>query len=159
VGTISVKVQTDRIRLDEILLAPVNPRHGAQILFTGRVRNLNLGKAVRAVSYDAFEPLAEKILSSICTDVQKKAGELLDIVVIHRIGHLEIGEVSVAVYVGAPHRDEAYRASREILEQLKARAPIWKKEHYEDGDSEWLQGHALCGHTPSLEGDHSHGSV
>jgi molybdopterin synthase catalytic subunit len=152
-GLSSVKVVGEPILLDRLFLSPPDSRHGAQILFTGRVRNRNLGKEVVAVTYDAFEPLAVKTLTAIVSVVQDKAEEKLDIAVFHRVGRLEIGEVSVAVLVSAPHRDEAYRASREIIEQLKARAPIWKKEHYVDGESVWLQGHALCGHSSVIEGE------
>ena len=99
-----------------------------------------------AVSYDAFVPLAEQILKEIADEACKQWGEDLRIFIQHRTGRLEPGEVSVAIGVSSMHRNESYLASRYIIEQIKVRAPIWKKEHYENGETEWLKGHALCQH-------------
>lgn len=120
--------------------------HGGQIFFFGAVRELNLGRKVIAVAYDAFVPLAEKVLQEICSEAQSRWGKDLQILVIHRTGRLTVGEISVAIGVTSRHRDEAYQASRYVIEELKVRAPIWKKEFYESGETEWLKGHALCGH-------------
>lgn len=114
---------------------------GAEVLFFGVVRNSNDGRSVTAVSYDAFKPLAESVFSEICAEVLVKWGQSLRVALFHRIGRLVVGEISVAIAVGSPHRAEAYDASRYVIEQIKIRAPIWKKEHYADGDSEWLKGH------------------
>jgi molybdopterin synthase catalytic subunit len=116
---------------------------GAQVLFLGKVRATNAGKRVLAVSYDAFGPLAERTLGEICREAEAKCPGLTARVW-HRIGRLEVGEISVAIVVSSPHRREAYEASRSMIDEIKHRAPIWKKEHYEDGETEWLQGHALC---------------
>jgi molybdopterin synthase catalytic subunit len=143
--SVVIHLGPEPIRLEKILTAAPHPAHGAQILFTGTVRDHHLGRQVLAVSYDAFEPLAKKVLLEIAEDVRRTVGEEIRIDVYHRTGRLEVGEVSVAIAVSSPHRAEAYRASREIIEKLKVRVPIWKKEHYIDGESAWLQGHALCG--------------
>lgn len=124
----------------------VDSGHGASIHFTGAVRDHNHGKKVLAVSYDAYLPLARKELTSICSEAIAKWGETLRIAVTHRIGRLEVGDVSIVITVSAAHRDEAYLASRYIIEEIKVRVPIWKKEHYEQGETQWLRGHALCGH-------------
>ncbi len=122
--------------------------HGAQTFFLGVVRDHNFGKRVVAVSYDAFAPLAEKTLRDICLEARGKWGAGLRFAVVHRTGRLGVGEASVAVAVGSPHRAESYEASRYVIEELKVRVPIWKKEHYENGETEWLRGHALCrGHS------------
>ncbi|MEY4615440.1 MAG: hypothetical protein RJB66_400 [Pseudomonadota bacterium] len=121
-------------------------QHGAQNYFFGAVREVNLGKTVMAVSYDAYAPLGEKILREIAREAQDHWGKDLRIYVQHRVGQLAVGEVSVGIGVSSLHRDESYMASRFIIEQIKIRAPIWKKEHYEDGETEWLKGHALCQH-------------
>jgi molybdopterin synthase catalytic subunit len=123
-----------------------DPRHGAQLLFHGVVRNTNHGRQVQAVSYDAHPALAETCFREICQEASGRWGETLQVALIHRVGRLEVGEISVSIAIGLPHRDEAYQASRYVIEELKKRAPIWKKEHYIDGESEWLQGHALCSH-------------
>lgn len=125
--------------------------HGAQNFFFGAVRAKNLGRTVVAVAYEAFVPLAEATLFEIAREARAEWGELLRICVIHRTGKLEVGELSVAIGVSSPHRDESYQASRYIIEQIKQRAPIWKKEFYEDGETEWLKGYALCQHNHGHE--------
>jgi len=123
--------------------------HGAQNFFFGAVREVNHGQKVTAVAYDAFVPLAEKVLREICLEAQTRWGGDLEFILIHRTGRLGVGEISVAIGVTARHRDEAYQASRYVIEELKVRAPIWKKEFYESGETQWLKGHALCGHQVS----------
>lgn len=123
--------------------------HGAEVVFRGLVRNVNHGKKVTALSYDSFVPLAEQTLREIAKEAEAKWGSDMHIVAIHRTGRLEIGDCAVVVIVSSKHRQEAYLTSQYMIEELKVRAPIWKKEHYIDGESEWLQGHALCGHTPA----------
>lgn len=120
--------------------------NGALNMFVGKVRNYNLGKAVNAVSYDVFAPLACNVFQELCTEARTQFGECLRLYVEHYKGKLEIGGISVIIAVGSPHRDESFKACRYLIEQLKIRAPIWKQEHYVDGDSEWVKGHALCGH-------------
>jgi molybdopterin synthase catalytic subunit len=129
--------------------------HGAQILFFGVVRKVNRGRQVVAVAYDAFPPLAEATLTEICEEARARWGKDLCFRLIHRTGTLQVGEISLAISVSSKHRDESYQASRYVIEELKNRAPVWKKEFYEDGESEWLKGHALCGHGHSGEDAHS----
>jgi molybdopterin synthase catalytic subunit len=114
-----------------------DPGAGAYCGFEGWIRNENEGRAVQRLEYEAYEPLAvtegEKIIA--------EAGEqfpLLHAHCVHRTGMLEIGECAVWVGVSAAHRDEAFQACRYIIDQLKVRLPIWKKEHYVDGDSGWV---------------------
>ena len=134
-------------------------RHGGEVTFRGLIRDFNQGRNVTALSYDSFAPLAEATLREIAREAQAKWGPDLCITVIHRTGRLQLGECAVVVMVSAPHRHEAYLASQHVIENLKTRAAIWKKEHYIDGDSEWLQGHALCQHGhPSTEGHPHHDS-
>lgn len=130
--------------------------HGGEVVFRGLVRNTNHGRRVQALSYDSFVPLAEQTLREICKEAQGKWGEDLEFAVIHRTGRLEIGDCAVVAAVSSKHRQEAFEACQYVIEELKVRAPIWKKEHYEDGESEWLQGHALCGHTRSASSSHAH---
>lgn len=121
--------------------------NGALNMFVGKVRNHNMGKAVNAVSYDVFAPLACNVFQELCSEANAQFGERLRLYVEHYKGKLEIGGISVIIAVGSPHRDESFKACRYLIEQLKIRAPIWKQEHYVDGDSEWVKGHALCGHS------------
>lgn len=120
--------------------------NGALNMFVGKVRNHNMGKAVNAVSYDVFAPLACKVFQEICAEATAQFGDRLRLYIEHYKGKLEIGGISVIIAVGSPHRDESFQACRYLIEQLKIRAPIWKQEHYVDGDSEWVKGHTLCGH-------------
>lgn len=120
--------------------------HGAEIIFLGVVRDINHGRNVVSVAYDAFPPLAEKTLTEIASEAKEKWGREMQIVILHRTGILKVGEVSLAIAVSSRHRDESYQASRYVIEQIKDRAPIWKKETYSDGETKWLKGHALCQH-------------
>ena len=120
--------------------------NGALNMFVGKVRNHNMGKAVNAVSYDVFAPLVCNVFQELCAEAKAQFGERLRLYVEHYKGKLEIGGISVIIAVGSPHRDESFKACRYLIEQLKIRAPVWKQEHYVDGDSEWVKGHALCGH-------------
>lgn len=120
--------------------------HGAKLLFTGVVRSTNHGRQVVAVEYDIFKPLAEVIFEQIKQEAKAQWGQDLEIAVEHYTGRLEPGQTSVVIGVSSRHRDECYQASRYVIEQIKHRAPIWKKEFYADGETEWLQGHALCQH-------------
>ncbi|MBI2601807.1 MAG: molybdenum cofactor biosynthesis protein MoaE [Deltaproteobacteria bacterium] len=139
------RITDEPIKADEILRDFGTYEHGAQVYFLGLVRNHNHGKKVLAVSYDIFAPLAVKVLRQICEEARDRFEGRAKMIVVHREGKLKVGDVSVCIAVSTPHREEAYQISRYIIEELKVRAPIWKKEHYETGETDWLQGHALCG--------------
>ena len=130
------------IRPEELLDLVARPGHGATNLFTGAVRDHHEGRAVRAVTYDCFRPLAEKVLAELAAEAALKHSAL--IAVAHRVGRLEVGEISVAIAAGSAHRGAAFEASREVIEAIKVRLPVWKKEHYVDGDGAWLAGCALA---------------
>jgi len=117
---------------------------GASCEFTGRVRAINFGRAVECVHYDAFVPLAQKALQKIATEALEEAGTSGSVRIEHRTGPVRVGELSVWIQVLTPHRDEAFRVCRTVIERLKHEAPIWKKEVYTDGETEWLKGHSLC---------------
>jgi len=122
--------------------------HGAADLFIGTVRNVNLGKAVKGVSYDVFDELTLNVFRDLANESRQRWGDKLNIYIEHYKGRLDILGVSILIAVSSPHRDESFKACRFIIEEIKHRAPIWKQEHYIDGDSEWVQGHALCSHGP-----------
>ena len=112
---------------------------GAVLLFLGTVRDHNDGRAVERMHYDAYRDMAVRELRAIADAAAERAGSDR-IVVIHRTGTLEIGDVSLAVAVSTPHRAEAFDAARWIIEEIKARVPVWKQEHYADQPAEWLKG-------------------
>lgn len=145
-GKIHVEITGKPLDISSAHAFVADPAHGAIDTFTGMVRETNLGRDVVGVSYDVFEPLAEKMLRSICADVMQQYGGRMNIYLSHFKGRLGIGGVSVIIAVSTPHRKESFDGCRALIEALKHNAPIWKQEHYTDGDSEWVKGHALCAH-------------
>jgi molybdopterin synthase catalytic subunit len=114
-----------------------DPAAGAYCGFEGWIRNENEGQSVLRLEYEAYEPLALTEGERILAEAQQRFPHLRAHCV-HRTGMLEIGECAVWVGVSAPHRDEAFQACRYIIDQLKVRLPIWKKEHYAGGHSGWV---------------------
>ena len=123
-------VTTEILNLNEAIDFVDHGDNGCANLFVGRVRNTNLGRPVNAVSYDAHKLLCEKVFTEISNEAINNFDNKLKIYISHFKGKLEIGGISVIIAVGNPHRDAAFKASRYIIEELKKRAPIWKKEHY-----------------------------
>jgi molybdopterin synthase catalytic subunit len=115
--------------------------HGATVLFTGTVRDVNDGEAVRALDYTAYGAMAERELRTI-VDEALDHWPAADVVVEHRIGALHLGDVSVAIAAAHPHRAEAFDAARYVIEELKKRLPVWKREHYANGRTEWVEANA-----------------
>jgi adenylyltransferase/sulfurtransferase len=155
--------------LDESALrAELNdPACGGYAAFEGRVRNHNEGLRVRRLEYEAFEPLAIKEGERIIAEAIARFG-VEHAACVHRIGTLEIGEAAVWVGVAARHRDEAFRACRYIIDEVKHRVPIWKKEHYENGDSGWVNCERCAEHAATASAHahdngshagHSHGTT
>ena len=116
-----------------------SPADGAAVLFLGTVREQNDGRPVVGMRYDAFTEMAGPVLSEIAAEAATRAGTDR-IAVVHRTGELAVGSVSVAIAVSTPHRDAAFDAARYIIEQIKQRLPVWKQEHYAEGDRRWLDG-------------------
>lgn len=110
---------------------------GAVSIFLGTVRNVHAGKAVTGMEYKAYEPMAVRELEAILLRARERFA-VEHIVVEHRLGRLELGEVSVAIVAAHPHRREAMDATRYTIEEIKKTVPIWKLEHYADGSREWV---------------------
>jgi molybdopterin synthase catalytic subunit len=134
-------VTRDPIDAAELLQRVRSDADGAVLLFAGVVRDQHEGKSVEALAYEAYGEMAVEKMETICQEVGARfaVGELA---VAHRVGDLEIGEISVVIAVAAPHRDAAYKASREIIERIKTEVPIWKRERYSDGGEVWRDGTA-----------------
>jgi molybdopterin synthase catalytic subunit len=132
-----ITVTTDTIRPDELRDSLIDAGAGAYCGFEGWVRNVNEGHAVLRLEYEAYEPLAIREGETILDEARQRFS-LRHAQCVHRTGLLEIGDCAVWVGVSAPHRDEAFLACRYIIDQLKVRLPIWKKEHYADGHSGWV---------------------
>lgn len=128
----------NRIVLQELISKVEHPSAGAILLFAGTVREWTHGKRTTALSYEGYEPMALKELERIGMGVSAQWPDA-KVAITHRLGDLEIGEVSVAIALSAPHRNQAYAASRYAIEELKRAVPIWKRENDENGN-EWIEG-------------------
>ena len=130
-------MSSNPIKPDELRRRLFDPAAGAYCAFEGWVRNENEGQTVLRLEYEAYEPLAVSEAQKIFAEA-KEQFPCLQAYCVHRSGLLEIGDCAVWVGVSSPHRDEAFRACRFIIDQVKVRLPIWKKEHYVDGNSGWV---------------------
>lgn len=129
-----------------------DPGFGGTTLFVGRIRDLNHGRAVTGITYDMFDALALNVFREAADAAAADCGPRLKLYVAHAKGRLAVGDLAVVVAAGTPHRDEAFRACRAVIEAVKHRAPIWKQEHYLDGDSVWSEGCSLCTSGPDASG-------
>ena len=117
---------------------------GASIIFTGTVRNQNNNQTVTGITYDSHDELVIKSFKEIYNDSDQKLNiQDKSVFIEHAKGYLELGEISIIIAVACKHRDEAYVLSRYIIEEIKKRSPIWKKEHYKDKESAWLKGNPI----------------
>lgn len=126
------------LSLIEIYALADEPANGAVVIMSGTVRNQTDGKPVVTLEYQAYEPMALEVFASIAADIRQRWSDVNRVVIHHRTGRLQIGEISVLVAVGCPHRSEAFEACKYAIDTLKHNAPIWKKEHWADGSSNWV---------------------
>lgn len=138
------RVDSNVIDIDRLLEETDSPDAGALVVFGGTVRRHHDDKAVTAIEYSAYEPLAEKALAEVEAEAMAKF-DILSCTIRHRTGKLEVGELSVVVVVRAAHRAEAFEAGRFAIDTLKKTAPVWKREAYSDGTEVYLQGETLPG--------------
>lgn len=126
------------------------PECGAVVLFLGTVRDHHRGRAVKLLTYSAYRPMAREALERIAAELE--AADDVRVAIVHRLGDVPVGEPSVAIAVASPHRQAAYEASRTALERLKREVPIWKREHYADGEASWREEEPLIhGHVANAE--------
>ena len=136
---IFAEVSSDPIDTAALLARVGSKEDGAALLFIGVVRDHAEGRKVTGMRYDVYAEMATEVLREIALEASIPLGTDR-IAVAHRFGELKIGEISVGIAVSSPHRAEAYEASRFVIEEIKKRLPVWKKEHYVDGVSEWVEG-------------------
>ena len=118
--------------------------YGASIYFTGTVRNQNDNKSVIGITYDSHDALVINSFQEIYNEADQKLNiKDKSVYIEHAKGYLNLGEISIIIAVACKHRDEAYVLSRYIIEEIKKRSPIWKKEHYQNNDSAWLKGNPI----------------
>jgi molybdopterin converting factor subunit 1 len=132
-GAGTFRVVDRPLSLDEVVKAVEGPGLGGIVTFTGRVRGETKGRRVLRLAYEAYAPMAEGKLEEIALEVAQKWPRTR-LAIVHRIGVLEPGELAVVIAAAAPHRDAAFQACRHAIERLKQDVPIWKKEHFEDGE-------------------------
>lgn len=129
-------IRESPLSMDEVVDAVRHPRAGGIATFIGVVREDDHGQGVEALDYSAH-PSAPQVLREIAGQASA-AGEVIRVAVLHRVGHLEVGDLAVVVAVSAVHRAAALEVCRELIDATKARAPIWKHQLFEDGSDEWV---------------------
>jgi len=133
-----IRLQSGPIDVAALAAGASDDGVGAISLFLGSVRDVNAGRRVRFLEYEAYAGMAEREMERIVADAIARFG-VTRVAIVHRVGRLEIGEISVAIAVAAPHRAAAMDACRFVIDTLKASVPIWKREHF-DGGEVWIEG-------------------
>ena len=139
-----VGIKNDKISIASAEDFISSSKFGASIFFTGTVRDVNENKKVTGITYDAHDELVIKSFEEIYQEASEKL-KIVDkaVFIEHTKGYLTLGDISIVIAVACKHRDQAYVLSRYIIEEIKKRSPIWKKEHYEDQTTEWLKGKSI----------------
>lgn len=138
------EITPEPISVDEVSLRVISPAVGSVVTFIGVVRGNNLGRQVRSLEYESYPEMAEPILAQIGREVQA-CWPVEQVAIVHRVGRLQIGEVSVVIAIASAHRQGAFDAASYAIDRIKQIAPIWKKE-YLDGGEVWLEGPEANGH-------------
>ena len=130
------------LSVEEIYAEVDEPANGAVVVMSGMVRNNTEGQPVEALEYQAYQPMAIRVFEQIAAEIRQNWSDVTRVAIHHRIGRLSVGEISVLVAVGSPHRREAFEACQYAIDTLKHQAPIWKKEFYTGRDgkksSSWV---------------------
>ena len=137
-------VKKEKINISKAQKFIASSKCGASLFFMGTVRNENNNKKVTGITYDSHDGMVKKSFQEIYEEAKKKFKfETITIFVEHAKGYVALGEVSVLIAVACKHRKEVYEVSRFVIEEIKKRTPIWKKEHYEGKETEWLKGNPV----------------
>ena len=139
-----IDITNDKISIASAEKFISSSKFGASIFFTGTVRDVNENKIVTGITYDTHDEMVIKSFEEIYQEASEKLKITNKAVFIeHTKGYLSLGDISILIAVACKHRDQAYVLSRYIIEEIKKRSPIWKKEHYEDQTTEWLKGKSI----------------
>ena len=139
-----INIKEKKISLTEAEKFISSSDYGASIYFTGTVRNQNNNKSVIGITYDSHDALVLKSFKEIYEETDKKLNiQKKAIFIEHAKGYLNLGEISIIIAIACKHRDQAYILSRYVIEEIKKRSPIWKKEHYTNNQSDWLKGNPI----------------
>ena len=150
-----IELVTDTIDTNAVLAHVASPEAGAVVLFLGTTRRTTEGRETASLDYECYHEMALAKLAELKAEAVRR-WPLLECAIVHRVGHLELGEASVAVAVSTPHRQAAFEAGQWLIDTLKQVVPIWKKENWADGTTQWVH--------PGLEvppqtGDHESGGT
>ena len=139
-----IDLKKQKIDLEKANKFISSSKFGASIVFTGTVRELNENKKVTGITYDSHDAMVIKSFEEIYNELDQKL-KIKDktVFIEHAKGYVGLGEISIIIAVATPHRAEAYIISRYVIEEIKKRSPIWKKEHYKNEDSKWLKGNPI----------------
>jgi len=139
-----IDIKKDKISIVSAENFISSSKFGASIFFTGTVRDVNENKKVTGITYDAHDEMVIKSFEEIYQEASEKL-KIIDkaVFIEHTKGYLSLGDISILIAVACKHRDQAYVLSRYIIEEIKKKSPIWKKEHYEDQTTEWLKGKSI----------------
>lgn len=146
------RISNEKIVVEALQEELINERAGGYVSFEGWVRNHNEGQSVLHLEYEAFVPVAKSEALLILREAKKRFN-VLDLACVHRVGDLQIGEKAVWVGAVSAHREAAFRACRYVIDQIKLRLPIWKKEHYLDGRAEWVNCQECYRHSHHYENE------
>ncbi len=138
------EITAQPISVDEVSRRAISPAVGAVVTFAGVVRGNNQGRQVRSLEYEAYPEMAEPILAQIGDEIRAR-WPVEKVAIVHRVGHLQIGEVSVVIAVASAHRQGAFDAASYAIDRIKQIAPVWKKE-YLDGGEVWIEGPEVSEH-------------
>jgi len=131
-----VDVRDVALSVDEVLDAVADPAAGGIAVFVGTVRTQDSGRAVSRLEYEAHPGVVD-VMRAIADEIAEPA-EVIAVAAVHRVGRLEIGDLAVVVAASCAHRHDAFRAGQELIDEVKLRAPIWKRQTFVDGDVEWV---------------------
>lgn len=133
-----IEITKSAIDVQKVIESVVTPESGGIDVFLGTTRNHSKGRNVDLLEYEAYEPMALKIMNRIAEQA-RQTWEVQNVSLVHRVGKVPVGEASVVIAVSSAHRDEAFRACRFVIDELKRVVPIWKREYFDDGSVEWSQ--------------------
>ena len=132
-----IQLTHDPLDPADVVRQATSPQAGAVVLFLGITREFTGERQTRFLNYDAFAAMAEKKLAELEAEARRR-WPIVECVIVHRLGRLELEEASVAIAVSTPHRQDAFEAAKWIIDTLKEVVPIWKEEHWADGTTEWV---------------------
>lgn len=137
--TISIEITREPIDAAALAATVSDPGCGATVTFLGTVRDEHHGRAVLRLDYDAYAGMAEREMRAIAEQVVER-WSVRRVTIVHRLGTLEVGEASIGIALSLPHRADGFDALRHVIDTFKQTVPIWKREHFADGEAVWVEG-------------------